>query len=51
MRPVLKKYLAADDELDAEVRNKMKNLQEGTRTWEVEYQKIKNEIQRRKGLV
>ncbi|HVK66085.1 MAG TPA: DUF507 family protein [Polyangium sp.] len=51
MRPVLKKYLAADDELDAEVRNKLKNLQEGTRTWEVEYQKIKNEIQRRKGLV
>jgi len=51
MRPVLKKYLAADDDLDVEVRNKMKNLQEGTRTWEVEYQRIKNDIQRRKGLV
>jgi uncharacterized protein len=50
MRPVLKKYLAADDELENEVRSKLKHVQEGSRTWEVEYQRIKSEIQRRKGL-
>lgn len=51
MRPVLKKYLAADDELDLEVRSKLKHVQEGTRTWEVEYRRIMGDIQRRKGMV
>jgi hypothetical protein len=51
MRPVLKKYLAADDELEAEVRSKLKHVQEGTRTWEVEYRRIMSDIQRRKGMV
>jgi hypothetical protein len=51
MRPVLKKYLAVDEELELEVRSKLKHVQEGTRTWEVEYKKIMSEIQRRKGLV
>jgi len=50
MRPILKKYLAADEELDTEVRSKLKHVQEGTRTWEVEYKRIASEIQRRKGL-
>jgi hypothetical protein len=51
MRPVLKKHLAVDEELELEVRSKLKHVQEGTRTWEVEYKKIMSEIQRRKGLV
>jgi len=51
MRPVLKKYLAVDEELDVEVRSKLKHMQEGTRTWEVEYKRIMGDIQRRKGLV
>lgn len=50
MRPILKKYLAADEELEAEVRSKLKHVQEGTRTWEVEYKRIMGDIQRRKGL-
>jgi uncharacterized protein len=50
MRPILKKYLAADEELDVEVRSKLKHVQEGTRTWEVEYKRIAGDIQRRKGL-
>lgn len=50
MRPILKKYLAADEELDVEVRSKLKHVQEGTRTWEVEYKRIASDIQRRKGL-
>lgn len=50
MRPVLKKYLELDEALDGEVRGKLKHVQEGTRTWEVEYQRLMGEIQRRKGL-
>jgi uncharacterized protein len=51
MRPVLKKYLEMDEALDGEVRGKLKHMQEGSRTWEVEYQRLTSEIQRRKGLV
>jgi len=50
MRPVLRKYLELDEALDGEVRGKLKHVQEGTRTWEVEYQRLMGDIQRRKGL-
>jgi hypothetical protein len=50
MRPVLRKYLEMDEALDGEVRGKLKHVQEGTRTWEIEYQRLMGEIQRRKGL-
>lgn len=51
MRPVLRKYLDMDEALDTEVRGKLRHVQEGSRTWEVEYQRVMGEIQRRKGLV
>jgi len=50
MRPVLRKHLDMDVTVDAEVRSKLKHVQEGTRTWEVEYQRVMGDIQRRKGL-
>lgn len=50
MRPVLKRYLEVDEQIENEVRGKLKHVQEGTRTWEVEYQRLMGEIQRRKGL-
>jgi len=50
MRPILRKYLEVDDQLENEVRGKLRHVQEGTRTWEVEYQRLMGEIQRRKGL-
>jgi hypothetical protein len=50
MRPVLKKYLEVDEQLETEVRGKLRHMQEGTRTWEVEYQRLMGDIQRRKGL-
>ncbi|MFO0758690.1 MAG: DUF507 family protein [Byssovorax sp.] len=51
MRPLLRKHMALEDELENEVRGKLKHVQEGSRTWEVEYQRIMSDIQRRKGLV
>ena len=47
---LLKKHLELDEALDTEVRGKLKHVQEGSRTWEVEYQRVMGDIQRRKGL-
>jgi len=51
IRPVLRKYLDMDEALDTEVRGKLRHVQEGSRTWEIEYQRVMGEIQRRKGLL
>lgn len=49
-KAVLEKHMAADDELDKEVRDKIKNLQEGTKTWEVEYTRVMEQVKRRRGI-
>ncbi len=36
----LGKYLGVDEELDREVRGRLKNLREGTAEWEVEYSRL-----------
>lgn len=50
MRGILQKHMAVDDELDKEVRAKIKNLQEGTSTWEVEYAKVMEQVKRKRGV-
>ena len=50
MAPILKRHMAVDEELEKEVRGKLKHVEEGTRTWEVEYARIMEDIRRRKGL-
>ena len=50
MAPVLKRHMAVDEEMEREVRGKLKHVEEGTRTWEVEYSRMMEEIRRRKGL-
>ena len=50
MVDVLKKHMQVDDELDEEVRRRIKNLQEGTSTWEVEYSRVLDQIKRNRGL-
>jgi uncharacterized protein len=50
MVPVLKRHMAVDDEIEREVRGKLKHVEEGTRTWEVEYARIREEIRRRRGV-
>jgi uncharacterized protein len=48
--PVLRKHMDVEGELDREVRSKIKNLQEGTATFEVEYGKVMDQIRRKRGL-
>jgi len=50
MVDILKKHMLVDDEIDAEVRRRIKNLEEGTATWEVEYQKALEQIKKNRRL-
>ena len=50
MTDILKKHMLIDDEIDAEVRRRIKNLEEGTATWEVEYQKALDQIKKNRHL-
>ena len=36
----MRKYLGVDEELDREVRGRLKNLREGTSEWEIEYNRL-----------
>lgn len=48
--PILRKYMDNEEKLDREVRSKIKNLEEGSRTWDIEYQKVMNNLKRTKKL-
>ncbi len=50
--PILKKHMNIGEEVDKEVRKQIKNLEdaEGTVSWEVEYQRKKEELERLKKL-
>lgn len=48
---ILKKHLAVEEEIDREVRARLKHLQEGTTQWEVEYRKQVEQMKRLKGLI
>src|SRR5688572_3735714 len=50
MKDVLKKHMAVDEELDAEVRQRIKNLEEGTATWELEYSRVMEQIKQKHGI-
>ncbi|MCA9665420.1 MAG: DUF507 family protein [Myxococcales bacterium] len=50
MTEILRRHMMVDEELDEEVRAKIRNLQEGTSSWDVEYAKVMEQIKRRRGL-
>lgn len=50
LRDVLKKHMQVDQELDEEVRRRIKNLTEGTATWDIEYAKVMEQMKRKHGL-
>ena len=47
---VLKKHMAEDQDLKREVERRLKNLQEGTTSWDVEYSKVEARLRRLRGL-
>lgn len=50
MRELLKKHMQVDNEMDEEVRRRIKNLVEGTQTWDIEYAKVLEQMKRKHGL-
>jgi uncharacterized protein len=50
MREPLRRQLVEEEELQTEVRGRLKHVQEGTAVWEVEYRRMMDDIKRRKGL-
>jgi hypothetical protein len=50
MTGIIRRHTAVDEELDAEVRQRIKNLEEGGAAWEVEYGKVMEQIKRKRGL-
>lgn len=49
-RKVLERHMATEEELDQEVRDKIKNFEEGTKTWEVEYARMMEQVKRKRGV-
>ena len=47
---VLRNHTSSGNELDREVRSKIKNLQEGTAAFEIEYERVMSQLKARKGL-
>lgn len=50
MAPILKKHMAVEEDLDREVRARLKHLEEGTPAWEIEYGKTLELVKRTKGM-
>lgn len=50
MTPILRRHMEVESGLDEEVRSKIKNLQEGTAAFEVEYAKVMDQIKHKRGL-
>ncbi|MEC9442793.1 MAG: DUF507 family protein [Myxococcota bacterium] len=48
--PVLKKHMEQESEVHKEVRSKIKNLEEGSAAWDIEYQKVMERLKRTKKL-
>ncbi len=50
IEPILQRHLALDDTIDAEVRKRIRNLEEGTISWDIEYREMERRIKKRYGL-
>ena len=50
LTPILRKHMEVDSELDREVRSKIKNLQEGTSDFDIEYSRVMEQIKQKRGL-
>src|SRR5215208_1782021 len=50
LKDIVRKHMAVDEEIDQEVRQRIKNLQEGTAAWDVEYAKVLEQIKQKHGI-
>ena len=50
MIDAFKKHLVSDEQLELEVRERLKHVSEGTSAWEVEYRKALRDVKRKHGI-
>jgi hypothetical protein len=50
MAPLFKKHMGVDSDLEAEVREQLKHVKEGTSQWDIEYSRALEQVRRRRGL-
>jgi len=50
LMPILRKHLEVEETLDREIRARLKHLQEGTAAFEIEYQKLVDQMKRKQHL-
>lgn len=50
VKPILRRHMSMDEALDREVRDKIKNIEEGGSNWDVEYQRVMENMKRAKKL-
>jgi hypothetical protein len=50
MRQVLERHMSIDDEMDKEVRSRLKHLREGTQSWDIEYARVMEQVKRRRNI-
>jgi hypothetical protein len=50
MRAPLRQEVVAEEQLEAQVRSRLKHVEEGGSLWEVEYRRMMDDIKRRKGM-
>lgn len=50
LKPILSKHMEIEELLDTEVRNKIKNIKEGGQTWDIEYQRVMENLKHKKNL-
>jgi hypothetical protein len=50
IKEICKKHMQVDEAIDQEVRDRIKNLEEGSQAWDVEYGKVLEQIKHKHGL-
>ena len=50
MKVIIRRHMLVDEEIDTEVRQRIRNLQEGSSAWEVEYSKVMEQIKQKRGI-
>ena len=49
-KEILSRHMLLDEELDQEVRQRIKNLEEGTSSWDIEYKRVMDQMKQKHGI-
>ena len=50
VKEILRRYMSIDQDIDQEAKRRIKNLEEGTTAWEIEYERALSVIKRKHGI-